>query len=306
MAPSMHPTRGMRHADPIVRGSLEIDGRRVSYLTVERERPSPTLLLIHGAGVSARTWVNQLRGVSDALWPIAIDLPGHRESDSMPDATLERFADTAGRVLEELRAGPAFVAGHSLGGAVAQLLAARSPEMVTGLILISTCVKMPPEEGAARLLGFVPAPLRRGVLLWSAREVLFAPSASAAAIRLTLDEIGGCRPQTLHHDAALGRAMNLTTIASHLRVPTLVLCGARDRLTAPALAQELSAMIGGARLEIVPSAGHMLPLEAPGAVNRAILEFADAVAHDGARRGAPPRASTKTGWRGLFERFSWR
>lgn len=289
--------------DSIVRRSFEVEGRKVSYLTVENTEAPETLLLIHGAGVSARTWVSQLRGLADTLRTIAIDLPGHRESDPVANPTLATHAETAFGALERLQTGPVFVAGHSLGGAVAQLLAMRHPDMVKGLILVSTCAKVPPEDGGQRLLGFVPAPFRRAVFLWAIRKTLLAPSASSDAVELTLEEIRRCRPDTLQSDTAMGRAMDLQEIARALRVPTLILCGARDSLTVPSLSQQLGALIPGSRLEIVPYAGHMLPLEAPDVVNRAIREFVSTVTRDGAVGGGLPVRSATHRWRRVIARL---
>jgi pimeloyl-ACP methyl ester carboxylesterase len=264
--------------DHIVRGCLDVDGRKVSYLTVdEASTASPVVLLIHGAGVSARTWVHQLGGLADVLRPIAVDLPGHRQSDPVSEPTLATYADTAYEVLRGLATGPVFVAGHSLGGAVAQVLATRHPEMVRGLVLISTCASVASDDGSQRLLGFVPAPLRRAVFLWAVRRTLLAPSASTSAIELTLEEIRHCPPETIRNDTTIGRAMDLASTAQQLRVPTLILCGGRDRLTAPALSQQLCGMIAGSRLQIVPGAGHMLPLEAPDVLNQAMRDFVASV-----------------------------
>ena len=58
-----------------------------------------------------------------------------------------------------------------------------------------------------------------------------------------------------------------------VRVPTLVLVGAEDVLTPPAESQAIAAAIPGARLEIVPRAGHLANLEQPGAVNAALRGF---------------------------------
>ena len=71
--------------------------------------------------------------------------------------------------------------------------------------------------------------------------------------------------------------MDLTATAADVRVPTLLLCGSRDRVTPPALSRDLHAMIAGSRLEIVDGAGHMLLIEAPGVVSRAIAAFATSV-----------------------------
>ncbi len=291
----------MSKIGPIVRRSFEVSGRRVSYLTVDGPQTADVLLLIHGAGVSARTWVNQLRHFARIGTPVAIDLPGRRESDPVPQPTLDIYADTAHQLLEILGNAPAFVAGHSLGGAVAQLLARRHPERVKGLILMSTCAKVPPGDGADRLLGFVPVPFRRVVFLSAVRKLLLAPSASIDAIGLTLDEIGGCPTRTIRDDTAIGRAMDMSDVARALRVPTLVLCGARDRLTAPELSRQLGEMIVESRLQIVPAAGHMLPLEAPDVVNRAISEFVASVDRDaavpGRRRGRRRLVDRLVAWR---------
>jgi pimeloyl-ACP methyl ester carboxylesterase len=279
----------------IVRRSFETEGGRVSYLTVDGPRASETLLLIHGAGVSARTWVNQLEGLADALRVIAINLPGRRGSDPIPQATLSSYADTAHRLLEGLETGPVFVAGHSLGGGVAQVLAASHQEVVKGLVLVSACAKLPPDDGSGRLLRLVPEPFRRVLVLWAAKKILFGPSASWPAIRLSLEEIWECRSETILWDTAAARAMDLEALACRLRVPTLILCGGRDRLTAPILSQRLSALIAASRLEIVPAAGHMLPLEAPDEVNRQIRNFIESLGRakvpaPAARRPEPRRS----------------
>jgi pimeloyl-ACP methyl ester carboxylesterase len=288
---------------PVVRRSFTAHGRNVSYLTVEDTRASETLLLIHGAGVSARTWVNQLRGLADVVRPIAIDLPGRRESDAISGATLELYAETAYQALEQLHTGPAFVAGHSLGGAVAQLLAARHPDLVKGLMLLSTCASMPPADNATRLFAWVPPQLRRAVLSWAARRVLFAPSASEDVIRFTLEEMRECGPATIQTDAAIGRTIDLEKVAPALRVPTLVLCGDGDRLTAPALSRRLGALIPGSRLEFVRDAGHMLPLEAPAIVNARIADFVHALAGPAAVPAPPPVTSRRRELRLVVERL---
>jgi len=91
-------------------------------------------------------------------------------------------------------------------------------------------------------------------------------------------ELRACRLETLQADVRAARAMDLTAHAAALDVPTLVLSGGRDRLTTPALAERLSALIPGSRLHIVDGAGHMLPLEAADRVNREIVAFVESLA----------------------------
>jgi pimeloyl-ACP methyl ester carboxylesterase len=232
--------------------------------------------------VSARCWINQLGGLAGALSLLAVDLPGHGDSDPSDAASVEEFAVVVGAVLDALGTGPVIAAGHSLGGAVAIALAARRPDAVRGLILLSSCEKIPPSDGAAeRLLAALPGPLRRMVFFSMARKVLFAPEAPAGAVSLGMEELRSCRPETMLKDMRAAKAMDLAEPAARLDVPTLILCGSRDKLTPPALSERLSGLIPRSRLRIIEGAGHMLPLECPDRVNQEILEFAGAL-------GAPP------------------
>ena len=63
-----------------------------------------------------------------------------------------------------------------------------------------------------------------------------------------------------------------------ITVPTLVLVGEHDALTPPADAAAMAAAIPGARLVVVPHAGHLSPLENPRAVNRAMRDFLRGIA----------------------------
>lgn len=281
----------------VVRRSVAPEGERVSYLAAGDARAATgrTILLIHGSGVSARSWTEQLRRLGHALRVLAIDLPGHGESDPRPAAAVEGYADAAHSLLEALGTGPVFVAGHSLGGAVALALAAHHPETVRGLVLLSTCAKLPEPEGSLGrvLYWYLPGPIRKFVFFWMAKKVLFGPGATARGIRLGMEEIRTCRPETILQDVAAARAMDLEAVAGGIRVPALVLCGGRDKLTPPVLSERLHALLPDSRLYIVEGAGHMLPLEAPERVNQAILDFVASVT-PGAMR---PVAGTGVGAR---------
>ncbi len=289
---------GGRSADgDIVRRSVGADGGRVSYLATEGAPAGsgPALLLIHGSGVSARSWTEQLRGLGRALRVLAVDLPGHGESDPGPQATVEAYADAAHGMLEALGTGPVFVAGHSLGGAVALALAARHPEAVRGLVLLSAGAKLPEAEGSMGrvLYWFLPGPLRKLVFFSMAKKVLFAPGAPSGAVRLGMEELRTCRPDTILKDVAAARAMDLEEAARGLRVPALILCGSRDSLTPPALSQRLHEFIPGSRLEMLEGAGHMLPLEAAGWVTGMILDLVDSVAPGAVARPSPIPAAAR-------------
>ena len=257
---------------------VEMAGRRVCYLSAGGSADRQTILLIHGSGVSARYWVNQLRGLGRALRVLAIDLPGHGGSDPTEVATVEEYADTVASALDALEIRPVIAAGHSLGGAIAIALAARRPDVVTGLIVLSSCANVPhPGISPERFLAALPGPLRKIVFFSMAKKVLFARGAPPHAVSLAMQELRSCRPETILKDVRAARAMDLSEQAARLDVPALILCGSRDRLTPPALSEHLGELIARSRLRIIEGAGHMLLLEAPDLVNHEILQFVGAV-----------------------------
>src|SRR5262245_45730804 len=112
--------------------------------------------------MNARSWVRQLDELAGTLRVSALDLPGHGESDPAPSSSVEDYAGAVGDFLTALASTPPIVIGHSLGGSIAITLAARRPELVRGLVLIATCMKLPLVDSLGeRLVACLPAPLRR-------------------------------------------------------------------------------------------------------------------------------------------------
>jgi len=259
----------------IARRFVELDGRRVSYLTTGDSAAAPSILLIHGSGMSAGAWVNQLRGSLKAFRVAAIDLPGHGKSDPIPQASVEGYAETVAEFLEALGSGPVLVVGHSLGGAIAIALAAQRPHAVTGLVLLASCAKLPWVDSSwGRLLPYLPGPLWKTFFISTAQKLLFARGVPGHAVSLGMQELRSCRAETILKDLQAAKAMDLTQQATGLDVPTLILCGSQDRLTPPALSADLKGLIPGSRLSLIEEAGHMLLLEVPTRVNEEVLNFA--------------------------------
>jgi pimeloyl-ACP methyl ester carboxylesterase len=203
-----------------------------------------------------------VRRVSPQRRVVAIDLPGHGQSDPWPgDVTIDMYRDAVRAVCDELHLPRVVLLGHSMGALVAIAAAAAWPkhdDRVAGLVLVNSGanIKVAPEV-FTRIATDFP---RFGK--WFARLV-WSPATSIdtierwGAVALTADQA------TTAADFHAVAQFDATPLLARIDAPTLVLGGADDRSTPPKLSQALAAAIAGARVVIVPEAGHMLAQEQP-------------------------------------------
>jgi len=120
--------------DEIETGTLPCLGTKLAYY--RRRGPGRALLLIHGISDDGATWKLFLPSIDPAWDVVMIDLRGHGGSAD-PDSgwTLRVMADEAAALVRELGLKSPFVAGHSLGGAVAIVLAAYHPDLPSAVFL---------------------------------------------------------------------------------------------------------------------------------------------------------------------------
>ncbi|MBI5669639.1 MAG: alpha/beta hydrolase [Chloroflexi bacterium] len=107
----------------------------------DRTTHLPVTLFIHGAGGSHLDWSAELRRLPEAN-AIVPDLPGHGKSPGTGRQSISAYASDMIALLDALKIDRAFIAGHSMGGAIALMLALNYPDRVRGLILIGTGAKL--------------------------------------------------------------------------------------------------------------------------------------------------------------------
>ena len=246
-----------------------VDGIRVRHA---RRGPSDgvPVLFLHGFGGDLGNWLFNLDAVAESHPVIALDLPGHGQSDpKLPGATLAALAGFVDRFLDAVEVPRAHLVGHSMGGAIAAKLALDAPARVASVTLVNSA-GLGPEISSGYLEGFVSAASRRE--LKPVVEQLFAdPSLVSRAL---LDELlrykrldGG--PELL---SALGRGLfgggrQAEQPALDLGgrgLPLLVVWGEDDRIIPAAHARQAPA---GAKVAVLPGAGHMAMMEKPADFN---------------------------------------
>lgn len=235
----------------------------------------PALVFAHYWGGSAGTWDEVVRRLPPGQKTVRFDQRGWGASRELPGPYhLDRLADDLARVAEECVTGPFVLVGHSMGGKVGQLVAARRPAGLAGVFLVAPAPPRPPEavtqeyrqalshaydspESVGQALDRV---LTAGPLPGPAREAVVRDSLAAADEARTEWPLRG-----------IGR--DITEEALRIEVPVAVLAGARDKVEPPAVLRAcLLPYVPHATLTTVPG-GHLLPLEAPEAVAGGLGDF---------------------------------
>lgn len=258
--------KGMESQPP-----LEVDGRPVGWETgprgVEPERP--TVIFIHGAGGSRLSWQAQLRPLDKEINVVALELPGHGRSPGPPPETVAGYAAWVARFLE-VWPPPSrpVLAGHSMGGAITLECALTRPELLAGLILIGTGARL--WVNPALLEGLIrdfEATIRK-IIGWS-----FSPETGAEVVRQSEEIMLQSDPAVMLNDFTACDGFDRRADLGRITLPTLIICGAEEKMAPPKLSEELAARIPESRLEMVEKAGHMVAAEKPAEVNRAVADF---------------------------------
>ncbi|RYC11883.1 alpha/beta fold hydrolase [Ciceribacter ferrooxidans] len=245
------------------------------------------LVLLHGFGGTSGIWAEVLRHLPPDIPVLAYDLPGHGLSLAADDLggagrmAKAVAADLAARGIERFH-----VAGHSLGGAIAAILALRAPEKVASLTLVAPG-GFGPEINGSVLSAFALAETAEEMR--TAMEAMVAPAHAipqdAVDAMLAARQVPGARAAVgivlkaiLSETTEAGEPRQGTLPVGDLRslpMPKYLLWGIEDRILPVGQAQSLE---GAAAIRLLPAAGHMLPEECPQEVARLLVAAVGAVA----------------------------
>jgi pimeloyl-ACP methyl ester carboxylesterase len=227
---------------------------------------NPPLVFVHGAGGSRLHWPPSLRRIS-GLRCLALDLAGHGQSPDEGEASIDDHVRRLDEWRRELGLERAFLAGHSMGSAVVLTAALNTPEWVAGTALLGAGARLPvnPQllEGIAHPATFIETVER--IVGWS-----FGRQAPPRRVELARQRMIETGPAVLLRDFLACSVFDVRDRVGGLQVPTVVVCGAEDRMTPPALGEELARSIPNARRIVVEGAGHMVMLEKPDEVETAL------------------------------------
>jgi pimeloyl-ACP methyl ester carboxylesterase len=218
-------------------------------------------VFIHGAGRTPASWGPQLARFEGAL---AVALPGH--PDGQPLEGTRAMADWVIAEVGEVP-GPLVMAGHSLGGAVALEVALARPDLVSGLVLVSTGARLPvPDDAIARIDTDFEAECARMVeQSWLHHE--------PELIRRGTGSVISMGPESLRADYVSARDHDVRGRLAGLDIPALVVSGEQDPLVPTWLSEELADELPDATMAVITDAAHVPQLERPEAIDLLVAAF---------------------------------
>ncbi len=235
---------------------------------LERYGQGEKVLFIHGSGWNTHMWHNQRDYLKSSMEVMLVDFRGHGESPGDGCDSVEEYRDAVYEMIRELHIERCYIAGHSLGGAIALSLSLAYPDIIKGIILIGT---------GARLR--VLPQILEGVVNDKENTVrnisgfAFSKRTSSVLKDQAINEMMKCSGEVIYKDFSACNRFDVMDTVNSIRVPALIICGNDDTLTLPKYSLYLHEAIKDSRLTLIDDAGHMVMMEQPMEVNRKIEGF---------------------------------
>jgi 3-oxoadipate enol-lactonase len=256
---------------------IRADDITVHYV-LEGPESAPVVMLSNSLGTSLAVWEAQAVSLRSKYRVLRYDTRGHGLTDAPPAGntgySIDQLADDAAALIKALGVKRVHLCGLSIGGMLGQKLAAKSPELLSSLILCDTAPYMNPQ-------------------VWDERIALIRKDGIEAVAEGTMqrwftprfrehqpDAVKGIRNMLVRTPAEgyVGcayaiRNMDLRADDARIVCPTLIVVGEEDPATPVAAAREMNGAIKGSKLVIIPQSAHIVTIEQPAALNRAIGDF---------------------------------
>ena len=255
--------------------TVDINGITINY---KIEGSGPWVTLSHSLCCDLTMWDELAVALAPTFTVLRYDTRGHGGTSAPEGAySFEQLtADVVG-LLDALDIESTHFVGLSMGGMIGQYLALSAPQRVNKLVIASSSSRIPPEAGP----------------LWDERLRMAREQGCAALVEGTLarwftTEFRVARPDLTQRIgsliastpvagyagcAAAIRHLDITAQLGAIRAPTLVIVGAQDPGTPPAMSETITAAIPGARLEVISPASHLSCIEQAQTFNRLVTNF---------------------------------
>lgn len=236
---------------------------------------SPTFVLMHFLGGSHRTWFPTLPYL-DADHPcVALDTPGFGDAAHIDGYSVEAMVDHVDRTVRDMGLTHCVLVGHSMTGKVAVVLAARRPEYLKGLILVA------PSPPGPQPMTEADRDKQRAYGKTRSEAEAFIDESSAFRLPDDTREVAIADARRVNLEAWRawvdhGSREDWTDRLGTIDCPVLLVCGEADQQVPGPEEQRRTTLAAFSknRLEVIPGAGHLMPLQTPRQLAKLMLTFA--------------------------------
>lgn len=253
-------------------GFANIDGLKIHYHTAGD--PSATtghrVLYVHGTGCDGRVWQRHMEAIAGEHTSVAIDLPGHGQSEGNGFRGVADYAYFVAELAKHLGWNRFVVAGHSLGGGIALALAVYHPEALEGMMLIDTGARL---RVNPTVLENARRAVEGGELLPIDPRMGYAKSTPQSVIDSIEVLTADADPRVTYKDWISDDSFDFMSRVSRIDVPSIAICGDEDEFTPVKYHEYLRDRMPNCQLEIIPQAGHWTYTEQPEIFDRTVRTF---------------------------------
>jgi pimeloyl-ACP methyl ester carboxylesterase len=226
------------------------------YKTIDNRYQYP-VILIHGAGSDLLGWPVQMRRLSNQHM-IAIDLPGHGQSEGPVHHSLTALSDHLHRFILEMGFAHVVLAGYSLGGLIALEYASSHPKAVKGLSLVACGSQFCLPEGLLERLGH---PREKEIVKDQLNQIFFSKDYPYSMRQKIMKPFFECSPGILKADFKIGLEYQPAGNMDAIQCPVQIISGSDDQVAPPYAVRKLSYMLSNTDVHFIPAAGHMVLFE---------------------------------------------
>jgi 3-oxoadipate enol-lactonase len=256
----------------------EINNTKIYY---EVEGSGEPLMLIHGVRGSVRNWDYVRPLITKHFQTFFADLRGHGQSNELTEVTkVDTFAQDHIELLKHLEIDQCHVAGHSLGGFIAQQMALDAPSQLKSLILIDTAPTTDVEGAQAQIklaqlaYGLSPEEAVEKSLefaYYNPKKIRETPGMIDLLVFLQRD----AQQQANSHGYAMGAAasFNIQDRVKEIKLPTLVIIGAQDDTFPVKWGDFYKEQLSNVNVQIIDESNHSVQFEQPKALVETLVEF---------------------------------
>ncbi len=258
--------------------TITVNDKQINYFHNKRATPQPAIVLVHGAGGRSQSWPYQWqqtygtrasrirRWVSD--YPVYIpDLPGHGQSDPPGYDSIEAYAQFVIDFTNALGLENVVVAGHSMGGAIAQMIGIMRPANLRGLVLLGSGSKMVVND---LILNGLQTDFEKTVRLIA--KFSWHKEATPAFVETGISHMLATEPKVVYEDFVACSNFDERERVGEIDVPVLVVGGIHDKMMRMAASEKMIELMPTAKLATI-DAGHFMMYEKTAQTTKAIVQF---------------------------------